>query len=689
MTAAAVSVLLALALLYVPGGLVAAVFRQNHVVVLTAAPALTFAVVSVGAMATTAVNVRWTPAAVALWTVLVVAAAAVVSILLTVVERRRALLGPVHRTNEPGRSSSSPSGRPPLTAATTAVTTRARVLAGVVIVVSAVVGAAQIVVASDRLTRPLQFWDAVFHGVAVRYIVDTGKASPFSLAGAAQPANQDYYYPDVYHAIGALLLQLPGQEMPGVLSALSAATVVVFVLGSAAIAARLGGGPVGVAVTAVAAATTWTFPFGRLNWGPVLPYAFGIAAISGALVLGIAVVRARTVSARRALLLGAVMVGLLAVHPSVGVGAGIMLGLLLVCARPGARIPALLTLAAAAVVALVLFLPQIALSAGGSVAGFRWPKTYSLLRVAQEYFAVTKSAPASVLWWLILAAGVVAVVRARCRAGLALAVSAALFTAVFVLAYMVSADWAHLFTAVWWDDANRLAALVMVAATPLVGVGAATLARAVGARGGSWSWAAGVVAVVVAAGVCVHANLGTQRVLASAVYGDGPAVTPGEAELFAELDDRYVGGLVLGDPSDGSSWIYTLYGIPVVIPAPLAEDPAAQVGEPRMLLYTSMNRYGFEPAVTMTVRDLDVRWVVVGSGVIGGPGRPPGFEGLGLNPHLELVAATDDARLYRVLPVGAHPPAPPPEGIPAAVPPIAQGVDSLDVVGGPTRPGEP
>src|SRR5699024_9338873 len=124
----------------------------------------------------------------------------------------------------------------------------------------------------------------------------------------------------------------------------------------------------------------------------------------------------------------------------------------------------------------------------------------------------------------------------------------------------------------------------------------------------------------------------------------------------------------------------------MVFPAPLAGDPDAQLGPDRMYLYTSMNRYGFDPEVARLVDDLEVRWVVVGTGVVGGPGRPPGFIGLRFNPNLQLVAENPDARLYEVLPVAPdHPPAPPPPGSPPAVPPLPpppQGA-SLDGVAGP------
>ena len=180
------------------------------------------------------------------------------------------------------------------------------------------------------------------------------------------------------------------------------------------------------------------------------------------------------------------------------------------------------------------------------------------------------------------------------------------------------------------------------------------------------------------AGVAVVAVLGLLAASGHAVlardlrvwgYGDGPAVTDRERIVLDALAERYDGGLVLGDPFDGSAWVYALHGVPVVFGAPLADDPVAQVGADRMVLYTSVNRYGFDPAVTRVVQDLDVRWVVVGTGSVGGPGRPGGFIGLRFNPHLRLVEETSDARLYEVLPVPAdHPPLFPPPGIPPVTP---------------------
>lgn len=676
------SVVAALLLIYLPGAAAAALLVRGPLTVLAVAPAVGYAMYSVGAMVTTAVGVPWSPPVVAGWLVICVAVVALGALLAGAVDRRAPWGGrPAGDDDDEVAQVDSP-----------AQWSRAAWwTSGAVALLAAAVGAGQIIRSSDLLRQPVQYWDAIFHGVAIRYIAEEGTASPFSLAEAAQPANPTFYYPDVYHAIGGLLLQLPGQSMPAVLSALSAATVVVFVLGTVTVVRHLDGGPVPVAVAAALAATTWSFPFARVNWGPVLPYALGVASITGAVALGVLVVRSPHFHARRALLLGAVMAGLLAVHPSVGAGAALVLAALLaVGTAKGTRVTSLATVSAAAVAAAVVFLPQFSLVTGSDVAGFRWPKLSPVSKVATEYLNVALFPPLSVVWWLLLVAGVVVAVRRRVRPALALALAGLVFTVQYFLAYTVAADWSHLFTAVWWDDGGRLHALMVVVATPLAGLGAGALAagasrlRPAAARRGLRA----AMLLALSAGLA-GGHLTVHNELTRRVYGNGPAVNDAESEVFAELARRYDGGLVLGDPFDGSSWLYTLHGIPVVLPAPLVEDPVAQVGSARMLLYTSIARYGFEPAVTATVAEMDVRWVMVGSGVIGGPGRPPGFVGMGLNPHLELVAANEGARLYRVLPVAAHPPLPVPPGIPPVVPAVEQGVDSLTVVGGPDRPAAP
>lgn len=241
------------------------------------------------------------------------------------------------------------------------------------------------------------------------------------------------------------------------------------------------------------------------------------------------------------------------------------------------------------------------------------------------------------------------------------------YGALYVLAAAVNGDWARMFTAFWWDDSHRFASLLVLPSAVLAGAGVRALVPRGSIRRPAARAGVAVVAVLALLAASGHAVLAAH--LRDWGYGDGPAVTAQEREVLDALAGRYVGGLVLNDPFDGTAWVYALHEVPVVFGAPLADDPVAQVGADRMTLYTSVNRYGFDPVVTHEMLRQDVRWVIVGTGSVGGPGRPGGFIGLHLNPHLRLVEAGPGARLYEVLPVPAdHPPALPPPGIPPMTP---------------------
>lgn len=68
-----------------------------------------------------------------------------------------------------------------------------------------------------------------------------------------------------------------------------------------------------------------------------------------------------------------------------------------------------------------------------------------------------------------------------------------------------------------------------------------------------------------------------------------------------------------------------------------------------MTLYRRLDEYGHAPDVTAAVRALDVRWVIVGDGILHENTRAPGFTGLRGNPGFEPVITTRHATVYRVV----------------------------------------
>jgi len=651
----------ALALLVLPGAAICLAAGARWREAVAAGPALTLAVVAVGAAVTSAADVRWGPVSAGVTALVALACAAAVGVAGRVgarVARRRA--GGEGHDDEPGGRRPGPG------------------VGDLVVVVLAAVPAVQVLVATRGLTAIPQGWDAIFHGGATRFIAETGRAGVTDLAPVGQPANPQFFYPDTYHALAALLLGLPGGALPAVLDALSAVTGVVFVLGVAALTGRLCGGSRLAAVgAAVVAASAWTFPYLALGRGPVLPFALGVAMIPGLLLLGEAVAARAPRLPAHALLLGAGLAGAWSVHPSVALAAAIPLAAQAVAgvvAAPGTgpRLAVTGGFALAAVPAGAYAgwsVSRVSSGTTDALAGFSWPREVSVPRAVAAVLDLGPTPAASVgIAVAVLVGLVAAVLEPRLRRPLAAPVAAlAVYGVLYVLAAAVEGDWVRTITGFWWDDSHRFASLLVLPSAVLAGAGV----RAVVPRGSHRRPAAraGVAVVAVLGLLAASGHAVLARDLRVWGYGDGPAVTDRERIVLDALAERYDGGLVLGDPFDGSAWVYALHGVPVVFGAPLADDPVAQVGADRMVLYTSVNRYGFDPAVTRVVQDLDVRWVVVGTGSVGGPGRPGGFIGLRFNPHLRLVEETSDARLYEVLPVPAdHPPLFPPPGIPPVTP---------------------
>lgn len=671
----------ALALLVLPGAAIATVAGARWRDSLAVGPALTLAVVAVGAAVTSAADVRWGVASAAITALVLLAGATGAGIADRATARavrRRA----GDRVDDDKLHSRS---RRPATA-------------DLVVVIMASVPVVQMLVTTRGLAAIPQGWDAFFHGAATRFIADTGRAGLTDLAPVSQPANPDFFYPDTYHALAALLMAVPGGALPDVLNALSAVTGTVFVLGSAVLAGRLcGGSRLAAVATATAAACTWTFPYAILDRGPLLPFALGVAVIPGLLILGEHLAARRPRVVPHALLLGAGIAGAWSVHPSVALAAAVPMavqalggvvaarGLRLRFAVVGAFVLAALPAAAYA-------LWTTSMISGGttdSLAAFSWPRYVDVPTAVARVLDLGPTAVASVgLGAAVLLGLAAAFVVPGWRRPLAAPVAAFVaFGVLYVLAAAVHGDWVRLLTGLWWDDAFRFAALLALPSVVLAGAGV----RAVVPRGSLRRPSVRVgVAVLVALGLFAASGQAVVvRDLRSNGFDDGPAVTAGERTVLDALGQRYAGGSALNDPFDGTAWAYALHGVPMVFPAPLADDPGAQLGHDRMLLYTSMNRYGFEPAVTHEVQALGVRWVVVGTGVVGGPGRPGGFVGLRHNPHLRLVEESPDARLYAVEAVAPdHPPLPPPPGIPPMTPPEQPpNTDSPLVDAAPVGPG--
>lgn len=261
---------------------------------------------------------------------------------------------------------------------------------------------------------------------------------------------------------------------------------------------------------------------------------------------------------------------------------------------------------------------------------------------------------------LLTVAGAVVALRSTSVRPFLLA--ALVFLALFVLAASYDTPLSARLTAIWWNDRWRLAALYVVPAAVLAAVGltwvrdrlaelVARVPRSVPLRGLAVRGPAVVGALVLVLAVGTHWGYPTHNMQRVAVpYTDGPTVSAGEQTAYDELARLWHGGTILNDPGDGSPWAYALHGLPLVFKTPLtAPTDPAYFGDDRNALLDHFSDRRTSPAVVEAIRDLDVRWVLVGDGFAAPTlKRAPGLDNLAEVPGLELVWSNDVASIYRV-----------------------------------------
>jgi hypothetical protein len=515
--------------------------------------------------------------------------------------------------------------------------------------------------ATEAFTGVHQFWDAMFHSNATRYIADSGQSAPTALSALNAPGKQDFFYPNAYHVLGATVLQLtqlPVNELTNVYGGLYAG---IFSLLVAAMVRVANGRPALAAASAVVASGVSTLPYGLLFFGPLWPFGAGLVVMPGFLALFIATVRCRRLELVVLTALGAI--GMSALHPSAALATGVFCACYLVARWIGLRripLAELRTLVVLGVLAGLYVIPQyLAATKAADTLAVSWPiiaPARHALRVLLSLNFV--SAPE---WTLVLAA-LIGLATIHRLAGLRwLMVGGVFFTFLFVLAASYKGWLVSLLTNPWWNDAWRFAGLVAIAQVVLIGHGI------VGARDGllfalargrpqavTSTLVRGAALVVVGAVVAVAGSglyLGANAQVIRNAYGNGPTVTANERAAMAELRTIVPpGATVMNDPMDGSPWMWALdgvrpmFGYPFAVPA---EYPV--IGPDRVMLYEKFDELDSNAHVRDLVRAAGIQYVYVGAGFATPTStRAPGLVNLTGKRSLRLVYENSDAQVYRV-----------------------------------------
>lgn len=500
-------------------------------------------------------------------------------------------------------------------------------------------------------------WDAVWHANAIRYILDTGQASPTHMGQLRNVETHDaLYYPSTFHALASVFSQLTGAA-PTTAYTLSSLAVAVwlFPVSAATLAWHLLRSrtsewrTAGAAAAAAALSASFT----------AVPYVeFDTASMPNLAAYGIAVpamvLIASTLGHRdRVTLAVLALVGVFSVHITGGVVTVIfMLAWWLLDAlwRPvRGRLTDLGTLLAVAIPTLALLLPQFlgVLQQTEIIAGHAFVthegKKRGLFDAVVQHTRHLNDFP--IQWALIVLAALGAMILIAKKVWWPLAVWLGLVVSIVHSSAPFGGPIGALtgkFSDLFYSDPRRLSAVVTMLLTAAAGIALFTLVAAVGRRRQAVT-AALLIGVSVAAAWHYFPR---HRYLIGQKY-DSVMIDNRDLAAMAYLADLPgAHDTLIGDANtDGTAWMYAVAGLHPLwthYDFPVQQGP----GYHRFIFWAYADDADTDPRVAEAVRALDIRYVLTSTPVVRGFKMPDGLVSLDKSRSWEKIYDNGGARIY-------------------------------------------
>lgn len=514
-------------------------------------------------------------------------------------------------------------------------------------------------------------WDSVWHANTIRFILDTGQASPTHMGELRNVETQEaLYYPSTFHALGAILSQVTGTAATTAYTLSSLAAAIWLFPASAAVLAWKIARPhttewrtAGVAAAAGALTASFT----------ALPYVeFDVAAMPNLAAYGIAVPAFALVASAlrhrdRIPLAVLALIGVFSVHITGGVITAMLVAawwLFEVLWRPvRGRLADVITLVAVGLPTLLILLPQFlgVLQQADIIAGHAFVnhlgKKKSLFAAVVQHTRHLNDYPIQNL--LILLAGIGGLVLLIRRVWWPLAVWLLLIVSIVHSGAPFGGPVGVLtgkFSDLFYSDPRRLSAVVTMLYAPMAGVGliAVILALLWAARrlpplqwGPATTRAvAGVLLVVTAVGLAWH-YYPRNKYLFGQKY-DSVMIDDKDLSAFAflaELPDART--TTIGNANtDGTAWMYAVAGLHPLwthYDYPVQQGP----GYHRFLFWAYADDADTDPRIAQAVRALNIRYVLTSTPVVRGFAMPDGLVSLEKSRSWEKIYDNGENRIYR------------------------------------------
>lgn len=635
----------AVLLLTVPGAIVARVGGLRTTASLAVGPVLTYGVVGAAIVPFGALGVRWNTAT---------ASAALAGAIVLAWTFRHVL----------ARRKPAATGGPP----------------GPELVVAAgvVLGALAIAVAAWRGLPNWQSvpstWDSVWHANAVRWILDTGQASPTHMGELRNVETQTpLYYPSAFHALAAILAQLVGAAPTTAYTLSSLASAVwLFPLSAGLLTWNILTGrtsrwrTAGSAATAAVLAASFT----------AVPYVeFGTASMPNLTAYGLVVpafvlVTTSTAFRERIPLAVLALIGVFSVHTTGGVVVVTFVvawWLLEALSRPVAgRGRDFATLAAVAIPALVALLPQFAglLRQTEIINGHTFVthegKVRAVFDAVVQHTRHLNDFPIQNILISLAGVGFVLILLKR------IWWPAAVWLLLVVSIVHSSAPFGGpigrltgLYSDLFYSDPRRLSAVVTLLLTPMAGYAVFCLVVIVVAQAKRlacrftdrvpgrplWIGSTAVLLAAVSIGLAWH-YFPRHRFLLGDKY-DKVIVSDKDLAAFAYLAalpgarDTVIGNANV----DGTAWMYAVAGLHPLwthYDYPVQQGP----GYNRFIFWAYADNADRDPRVADAVRALNIRYVITSSPVVRGFVVPDGLVSLDKSASWAQIYDNGGARIY-------------------------------------------
>jgi hypothetical protein len=637
-------VLVALLLLVIPGAIIARTAQLTWPTAVAVGPTLTYGTVALAILPMGAVGIPWN-----LWTALLA--------LLIVVGVVAGLQAVLKRRREP-----TPEGQP-MTAGP-----------ALVVAIGVILGATLITFAAIRGMPHWQSipstWDSVWHANTIRFILDTGQASPTHMGELRNVETHDaLYYPSTFHALAAIQSQLTG-----------AAATTAYTLNSLAVAVWL--------FPASAAALTWHLLNGRAvgQWRAAgsaaaaaalsasftaVPYVeFDTASMPNLAAYGLAVPTMLLIVSSlrhrdRIPLAVLALLGVFSVHITGGVVTVVFVVAWWLCEglwRPvRGRLADFVSLVAVAGPTVLLLLPQFVgvLQQAEIIVGHAFVthegKKKALFDAVVQHTRHLNDYPIQNA--LIALAAIGFVILLFLRMWWPVAVWLLLVLAIIHSSAPFGGPLGAVtgrFSDLFYSDPRRLSAVVTMLLAPMAGIALFTVTTAalaglrrltprLGPRVGYAMTA--VVLVAVSVGMAWHYFPRHERLIGEKY--DRVMIDDSDLEAFAYLAtlpgarDTLIGNA----NTDGTAWVYAVAGLHPLwthYDYPQQQGP----GYHRFIFWAYADDADTDPRVAEAVRALNIRYVITSSPVVRGFVMPDGLVSLGKSKSWKEIYDNGEDHIY-------------------------------------------